>query len=72
MEQSNNTLVLDLRDVHNIRVNVEDNRMSFVEAVETVARTQGVQVLGVNDVVLPVKHLYLKENIVEALNKMKH
>lgn len=53
-------------------MNVEDKRMSFVEAVETAARTQGVQMLGVKDVVLPVKHLYLKENILEAINKMKH
>lgn len=72
MEQTNHTLVLDLWDVHNIRVNVEDNRMSFVEAVETAARTQGVQVSGAKEVILPEKHLYLKENIIEALNKMKH
>lgn len=72
MEQTNNTLILDLWDVHNIRVNVEDNSMSFVEAVETEARTQGVQVLGAKEVLLPVKHLYLKENILEALNKMKN
>ncbi|MRN52818.1 hypothetical protein [Paenibacillus monticola] len=71
MEQTNNTLILDLWDVHNIRVNVEDNSMSFVEAVETEARTQGVQVFGAKEVVLPVMHLYLKGNILEALSQMK-
>ncbi|WNS46283.1 hypothetical protein [Paenibacillus sp. MMS20-IR301] len=70
MEQTNHTLILDLLDVHNIRVNVEDNRMSFVEAVETEARTQGVQVSGAKEVVLPEKHLYLKDNIMEALHSL--
>jgi hypothetical protein len=70
MEETNKTLVLDLWDVHNIRVNVEDKSMSFVEAVETEARTQSVQVSGIKDVVLPSNHLYLKENILEALSKM--
>jgi hypothetical protein len=46
--------------------------MSFVEAVETEARTQGVQVSGAKEVILPEKHLYLKQNILEALHKMKH
>ncbi|UQZ33419.1 hypothetical protein C2I18_07530 [Paenibacillus sp. PK3_47] len=71
MEQSNHILVLDLWDVHNILVNVEDNSMSYAEAVEKQARAQGVLVSDTKDVVLPVNHLYLKENILEAITKLK-
>ncbi|MBW4082263.1 hypothetical protein [Paenibacillus sp. S150] len=72
MEKTNDTLVLDLWDVHQIRVNVEDKSMTFVEAVETEARSQGVSVTGADNVDVPEKHLYIKEKIIEALNIMKH
>ncbi|MEK4195966.1 hypothetical protein NYE59_23015 [Paenibacillus sp. FSL L8-0323] len=72
MQKINTVLVFDLWDVHNIRVNVEDKRMSFFDAVESEARTQGIQVVGTNDVVLPEKHLYLKGNILEALSIALH
>lgn len=71
MEKSNATLILDLLDVHNIRVNVEDNSMTYVEAVEQEARLQGVEVIGAQEVVLPEKHVYLKDSIVSALKEIK-
>ncbi|MHA6529033.1 hypothetical protein [Paenibacillus sp. BAC0078] len=71
MEQANSTLILDLLDVHNIRVNVEDKQMTFVEAVETEARSQGVEVSGAHKVVLPENHGYLKESIETALKHIE-
>lgn len=70
MEKTNTILIFDLWDVHNIRVSVEDKHMTFVEAVETEARSQDISLFGVEEVVVPDNHLYIKENILEAINQL--
>lgn len=72
MEQGNSMLTLDLLDIHNILINVEDHSMSLAEAVQKEAVAQGIEVSGAVEVVLPEKHLYLKESIEAALKVLQN